>query len=66
MIQFSKPRRALDKSLDQFRRHEVSAKEALTSQSAECKQPPILDSKHALIFLWHFNSRSPLRNAQPV
>jgi regulator of nonsense transcripts 1 len=29
MIQFSKPRRALNKSLDQYRRHEVSAKEAL-------------------------------------
>jgi len=31
MIQFSKPRRPLDKSLDQYRRHEVSAKEALPS-----------------------------------
>lgn len=29
MIQFSKPRRALNKSLDQYRRHEVSARDAL-------------------------------------
>ncbi|TDL24982.1 hypothetical protein BD410DRAFT_785737 [Rickenella mellea] len=30
MIQFSKPRRALNKSLDQFRRHEVNAREMLS------------------------------------
>ena len=31
MIQFSKPRRALNKSLDQFRRHEVNARDLLNS-----------------------------------
>ncbi|KAF8495310.1 ATP dependent helicase [Gautieria morchelliformis] len=31
MIQFSKPRRTLMKSMDQFRRHEVNAKEALST-----------------------------------
>ena len=31
MIQFSKPRRTLMKSMDQFRRHEVNAREALGS-----------------------------------
>jgi len=30
MIQFSKPRRALSKAMEQFRRHEVNAKEALS------------------------------------
>lgn len=30
MIQFSKPRRALNKSMDQFRRHETVAKEFMT------------------------------------
>ncbi|KAG8948888.1 hypothetical protein FRC04_009227 [Tulasnella sp. 424] len=34
MIQFSKPRRALNKNLDQYRRHEVSAREALASVPA--------------------------------
>ncbi|KAH8117014.1 hypothetical protein DFH11DRAFT_1143982 [Phellopilus nigrolimitatus] len=33
MIQFSKPRRALNKSLDQFRRHEVNARDLLGPSS---------------------------------
>jgi len=35
MIQFSKPKRSLSKALDSFRRHEVSAKEALNGSTAE-------------------------------
>ncbi|KAG9018942.1 hypothetical protein FRB90_008136 [Tulasnella sp. 427] len=31
MIQFSKPRRALNKNIDQYRRHEVSAREAMAT-----------------------------------
>ncbi|KIO18694.1 hypothetical protein M407DRAFT_246419 [Tulasnella calospora MUT 4182] len=34
MIQFSKPRRALNKNIDQYRRHEVSAREALAPAPA--------------------------------
>ena len=31
MIQFSKPRRTLTKAMDQFRRHETSARDYLTA-----------------------------------
>ncbi|KDQ07256.1 hypothetical protein BOTBODRAFT_613657 [Botryobasidium botryosum FD-172 SS1] len=34
MIQFSKPKRTLGKAMDSFRRHEISAKEALSPQGA--------------------------------
>jgi regulator of nonsense transcripts 1 len=33
MIQFSKPKRSLNKAMDPFRRHEVSAKEAMSNGS---------------------------------
>ncbi|KAG8877141.1 hypothetical protein FRB98_006858 [Tulasnella sp. 332] len=46
MIQFSKPRRPLDKSLGQYRRHEVSAKEAMAmpAQTGRSGTPSRFDS----------------------
>jgi regulator of nonsense transcripts 1 len=35
MIQFSKPKRSLSKAMESFRRHEVSAKEALNGSVVE-------------------------------
>jgi regulator of nonsense transcripts 1 len=35
MIQFSKPKRSLTKAMDSFRRHEISAKEALNGSTIE-------------------------------
>jgi hypothetical protein len=38
MIQFSKPKRSLHQAMDPYRRHEVSAREALsTGQPADCE-----------------------------
>lgn len=39
MIQFSKPRRALNKSLDQFRRHEVNARDLLSTTGGRSGTP---------------------------
>ena len=44
MIQFSKPRRALNKSLDQFRRHEVNAKDLLGGSSGRSGTPSRFDA----------------------
>jgi regulator of nonsense transcripts 1 len=35
MIQFSKPRRTLTKAMDQFRRHETSARDYLASAAED-------------------------------
>lgn len=44
MIQFSKPRRALNKSLDQFRRHEVSARDLLGTGNGRSGTPSRFDA----------------------
>lgn len=68
MIQFSKPRRALNKTTDQYRRHEVSAKEALAPQplASEGKRRLPQESLMTLIAdLVLFNSKA-FRDPKPI
>ncbi|KAG8898911.1 hypothetical protein FRB99_007071 [Tulasnella sp. 403] len=44
MIQFSKPRRALNKAVDQYRRHEVNAREVLNPPPGRSGTPSRFDS----------------------
>lgn len=66
MIQFSKPRRTLNKSMDQFRRHEVSAREYLSTSTLSSDGMSPARSLHDLPFLMFFDFSSSIRHAQSV
>lgn len=51
MIQFSKPKRSLNKAMDPFRRHEVSAKEALGNGSGFEGEARVIYITQILIFI---------------